>query len=83
MALLQNIYVTRFGDVLLKPSDTTILQMSADIIRRAPLMRLNRPSSLTMLDLGAKMVEEQVSGGIFQDIGPTAAAESEAISAAL
>ena len=83
MALLQNIYVARFGDLLLKPSDTNMLEMSADIVRRAPMMRLNRPSSLTMLDLGAKLVEEQVSGGSLQDIGPTTAAESEVIPAAL
>lgn len=83
MALFQNIYVARFGDVLLKPSDTAMLKMSAEIVRRAPLMRLNRPSSLTMLDLGAKLVEEQVSSGSFQDIGPTTAAESKVASAAL
>ena len=83
LALLQNIYVARFGDVLLKPSDKTTLEMSAEIVRRTPMMRLNRPSSLTMLDLGAKLVEEQVSGGSFQDIGPTTAAESEVIPAAL
>lgn len=83
IALLQNIYVVRFGDLLLKPSDTLMLEMSADITRRAPMMRLNRPSSLSMLDLGAKLVEEQVSAGSFQDIGPATTAESEVIPATL
>ena len=86
MALLQNIYVARFGDLLLKPSEGSMLKMSAEIVRRAPLMRLNRPSSLAMLDRCAKLVEEveeQVSGGCFQDIGPTTAAESDVITAAL
>ena len=81
--MLQNIYVARFGDLLLKPSDTAMLEMSADIIRRTPMMRLNRPSSLDMLGLGAKLVEELVSGGSLQDIGPATTAESEVIPAAL
>ena len=83
MALLQNIYVARFGDVLLKPSDTNMLKMSAEIVRRAPLMRLSRPSSLSMLDTSAKLVEEHVSGGAFRKIRPTAVAESEVTSAIL
>ena len=84
MALMQNIYAVRFGDVLFKASDTNMLTMNAEIVTRAPLMRLNRPSSLAMLDQGAKLVEEQVFGGSFQDIEAiTAAAESEAIPATL
>lgn len=81
MALMQNIYAVRFGDVLFKASDTKMLTMSAEIVTRAPLMRLNRPSSLAMLDQGAKLVEEQVFGGSFQDIEAATAAESEAIPA--
>ena len=83
MTLQQNIYAARFGDVLFKPTDTTMLDMSAEIVRRAPLMGLNRPSSLALLDLGAKLVEEQVSVGSFQDTETTSAAESEPIPAAL
>ena len=83
MALMQNIYVARFGDVLLKPSDTIMLKMSAEIVRKAPLMRLSRPSSLTMLELGAKLVEEQVSGVGLEDVDHVTTAESEVVSAAL
>ena len=83
LALLQNIYVARFGDVVLKPSDTIMLEMSADILRRVPIMRLNRPSSLAMLDVGAELVEEQVSSQDFQDSVSPATAESNAISACL